>query len=42
MARGNFVTCEQFEVVKAVAKKAREENESLKAALAALKVKKPL
>lgn len=37
MARGNFVTREEFEVVKAMAQKAREENEALKAELAALK-----
>ena len=37
MARGNFVTREEFEVVKAMAAKAREENEALKAELAQLK-----
>lgn len=37
MARGNFVTREEFEVVKEMAQKAREENESLKAELDKLK-----
>lgn len=37
MARGNFVTREEFEVVKAMAQKAREENEALRAELAKLK-----
>lgn len=37
MARGNFVTREEFEVVKAMAEKARAENERLSAELAALK-----
>ena len=37
MARGQFVTREEFEVVKAMAQKAREENEALKAELEKLK-----
>lgn len=37
VSRGNFVTREEFEVVKAMAQKAREENEALKAELAKLK-----
>jgi len=37
MARGNFVTREEFEVVKEMAQKAREENAALKAELDALK-----
>ena len=36
MARGNFVTREEFEVVKAIAEKARAENERLSAELAKL------
>lgn len=36
-ARERFVTREEFEVVKAMAQKAREENEALKAELAKLK-----
>ncbi len=39
MARGQFVTREEFEVVKAMAQKAREENEALKAELAKLQAK---
>jgi BMFP domain-containing protein YqiC len=37
VARGRFVTREEFEVVKAMAEKARAENEALKAELAKLK-----
>ncbi len=37
MARGNFVTREEFEVVKEMAQKARQENEALKAELETLK-----
>lgn len=37
MARGNFVTREEFEVVKEMAQKARAENEALKAELEKLK-----
>ncbi len=37
MARGQFVTREEFEVVKAMAQKAREENAALKAELEKLK-----
>lgn len=33
MARGKFVTREEFEVVRAMAQKAREENEALRAEL---------
>lgn len=40
IGRDKFVTREEFEVVKAMATKAREENELLKAELAALKLKK--
>lgn len=39
ISRGNLVTREEFEVVKAMAQKAREENEALKAELE--KLKKP-
>jgi BMFP domain-containing protein YqiC len=37
MARERFVTRDEFEVVKAMAEKARAENEALRAALDALK-----
>jgi hypothetical protein len=37
MARGNFVTREEFEVVRDMAQKAREENAALKAELEKLK-----
>ena len=37
MGRGKFVTREEFEVVKAMAEKARAENESLRAELDVLK-----
>lgn len=37
LARGQFVTRDEFEVVKAMAQKAREENEALRAELEALK-----
>lgn len=40
IGRDKFVTRDEFEVVKAMATKAREENELLKAELAAMKVKK--
>ncbi len=36
-ARGNYVTRDEFDVVKAMAEKARAENEALRAALDALK-----
>lgn len=36
VSRGQFVTREEFEVVKEMAQKAREENEALKAELAKL------
>ena len=39
LAREKFVTREEFEVVRAMAAKAREENEALRAELAALKEK---
>lgn len=41
LARMDVVTREEFEVVKAMASKALEENEALKKELAALKTKKP-
>ncbi len=41
LARTSLVTREEFEVVKAMAEKAREENEVLKAELASLKATKP-
>lgn len=37
VGRGNFVTREEFEVVKAMAEKARAENEALKAEIEKLK-----
>ncbi len=37
MSRGHFVTRDEFEVVKAMAEKARAENEALRAELEALK-----
>ncbi len=39
IGRDKFVTREEFDVVKAMAQKAREENEALKAELAAFKTK---
>lgn len=39
IARDRFVTREEFEVVRAMAQKAREENAALKAELASLKTK---
>ncbi len=39
VARGRFVTREEFEVVRDMAQKARSENEALKAEIAALKLK---
>lgn len=39
IGRDKFVTREEFEVVKAMATKAREENELLKAELASMKAK---
>lgn len=40
LAERNFVTREEFDAVRAMAQKAREENESLKARLAALEASK--
>jgi len=40
MAERNFVTREEFDAVRAMAQKAREENEALSARLAALEAKK--
>jgi BMFP domain-containing protein YqiC len=40
LAERNFVTREEFDAVRAMAQKAREENESLKARLAALEAAK--
>lgn len=40
ISKDKFVTRDEFEVVKAMATKAREENELLKAELTALKAKK--
>lgn len=40
IAKDKFVTRDEFELVKAMATKAREENELLRAELAALKAKK--
>lgn len=42
MADRDFVTREEFEAVKAMAVKAREENEALKARIAALEAAAPL
>jgi BMFP domain-containing protein YqiC len=39
LAERNFVTREEFDAVRAMAQKAREENESLKARIAALEAK---
>ena len=36
LADRDFVTCEEFDAVRAMAQKAREENEALKARIAAL------
>ncbi len=41
LARTSLVTREEFEVVKAMAEKARTENEALRAEIAALKAPKP-
>lgn len=41
MAERDFVTREEFDAVRAMAQKAREENEALKARLDALEAKKP-
>ena len=41
LARTQLVTRDEFEVVKAMAEKARSENEELRAELAALKTAKP-
>ena len=40
LAERNFVTREEFDAVRAMAQKAREENESLKARIAALEAAK--
>ena len=40
LAERNFVTREEFDAVRAMAQKAREENESLKARIAALEASK--
>lgn len=42
LADRNFVTREEFDAVRAMAQKAREENEALKARLAALEAAAPL
>lgn len=42
LADRDFVTREEFEAVRAMAQKAREENEALKARLAALEAAAPL
>ena len=39
LADRDFVTCEEFDAVRAMAQKAREENEALKARIAALEAK---
>ncbi|MFO6464127.1 accessory factor UbiK family protein [Jannaschia sp. KMU-145] len=41
MADRDFVTREEFDAVRAMAQKAREENEALKARLDAMETKKP-
>lgn len=42
LADRNFVTREEFDAVRAMAQKAREENEALKARIAALEAAAPL